>query len=199
MNLEYSLLKNTIESKGYVFFDDRAYNINIFGIRSSDLIVNEFNDYMGIAYRDDFNNPVLQLFKATTKPGLYWLKNKLGNVNGTAILIPGQYRGCWRLGYHRSYEAMEQKGLGIFKVWRDNDSDGHLDTNRPVYDNVRGLNGHTTSFNSDIDKVGAYSAGCQVIQDDLDFKIFLSIIKKSANYYGNAFSYTLLEQKDFKV
>jgi len=197
MNIEYDKLKTTIESKGYAFFDKGFYNLNLFGIRSNDLKVNEYNDYLGIAYRDDFNNPKLEIFKATTKPGLYWLKNKLGNSKGTAILIPGQYRKCWKLGYHKSYQALEQNGTGVFKVWRDYDADGELDTKGPVYSDVSGLNLHTTSFKNEIDKVGAYSAGCQVIQDDLDFNIFLSIVIKSASYYSNSFSYTLLEQNDF--
>ncbi|MCK5137798.1 MAG: hypothetical protein KAR19_18575 [Bacteroidales bacterium] len=197
MNLDYNKLQDNILSKGFAFFDDGTYNLNIFGIRSSDVQVDEFNDYIGIAYRDDFNNPCLKLFKATTKPGLYWLKNKLGNIKGTAILSPGQYRGCWSLGYHKSYQALVQKGMGNFQVWRDNDSDGDLDMEGQVFNDVRGLNLHTTSFKNDIDQVGAYSAGCQVIQDDLDFQIFLSIILRSANIYGNTFSYTLLEQNDF--
>ncbi len=150
-----------------------------------------------MAYLDDFGNETLLLFKATTKPGLHWLKNSLGNINGTAILIPGQYRSCWKLGYHKGYKALQQNGEGIFKVWRDNDSDGELDINGPVYEDVQGLNGHTTSFKNEIEKVGAYSAGCQVIQDDLDFNIFLSVISKSASKYGDTFSYTLLDEDDF--
>lgn len=196
MNISYNNLRNAMESKGYVFFDNGFYNVNIFGIRSNNQTVNEFNDFFGIAYRDEFNNTNLNLFRATTKPGLYWLKNKVGNVNGTAILIPGQYRKCWKLGYHNSYQALVQNGMNIFNVWRDNDSDGELDINGKIYKDVSGLNGHTTSFKNDVDKVGAYSSGCQVVQDVLDFKLFLSIIIKSANNYSNVFSYTLMEQDD---
>lgn len=197
MKLDYTSLRDVVVSKGYSFFDDGAYNLNIFGIRSADPLVDEFNDYMGVAYRDTFNNPIINVFKATTKPGLYWLKNKLGNINGTAILLPGQYRRCWKLGYHKNYRALEQNGTGIFKVWRDNDSDGDLDMNGDVFDDVTGLNGHTTSFINEVDRVGAYSAGCQVVQDDLDFSILLSVVIRSAALYGNTFSYTLLEESDF--
>lgn len=197
MELSYTTLRDTVRSKGYIFFDSGQFNINVFGIRSDKPLVDEFNDHMGIAYSDDFGNESLLLFKATTKPGLHWLKNSLGNVNGTAILIPGQYRSCWKLGYHKGYKALQQHGDGIFKVWRDNDSDGALDIDGPVYDDVKGLNGHTTSFKNEVERVGAYSAGCQVIQDDLDFNIFLSVISKSASLYGDVFSYTLLEEKDF--
>ena len=198
MNLTYDKLKETMEAKQYSFFDDGAYNLNIFGIRSGDYKVDEFNDFVGLAYRDEGDNKVLQVFKATTKPGLYYLKNKLGNVNGTAILIPGQYRKCWKLGFHKQrYQALVQNGAGVFKVWRDNDSDSDLDMNGPVYTDVGGLNAHTTSFTSEVERVGQYSAGCQVIQDDLDFKIFLAIVIKSSTLYSKIFSYTLLEEGDF--
>lgn len=180
-----------------MFFDTGQFNLNLFGIRSSAPLVDEFNDHMGMAYLDDYGNETLLLFKATTKPGLHWLKNNLGNVNGTAILIPGQYRRCWKLGYHKGYKAMQQHGEGIFKVWRDNDSDGELDIDGPIYEDVQGLNGHTTSFKNEVERVGAYSAGCQVIQDDLDFNIFFSVISKSASEYGDIFSYTLLDESDF--
>ncbi len=196
MNITYQKLKLIYEAKGYAFFDNGSYNLNLFGIRSSSPLVDEFNDVMGIAYRDEFNNEQLLIFKATTKPGLYFLKKKLGNARGTAILIPGQYRSCWRLGTHKGYAALQQSKAGVFKVWRDNDSDGDLDMHGPVYNDVTGLNGHTTSFKNDIEKVGAYSAGCQVIQDDLDFKLFLSIIRKSTSIYSDIFSYTLFEETD---
>lgn len=198
MKLSYNEVKRVFESKQYVFFDHGAYNLNLFGIRSNDLTVNEFNDYLGVAYRDELDNPTVLLFRATTKPGLYWLKNDLGGVNGTAILIPGQYRSAWMLGYHKGYEALQQKGEGVFKVWRDADKDGDLDLAGPVYADVRGLNGHTTSFNKEIDKVGMYSAGCQVVQSSHDFQILISIVKKATTRYSNSFTYTLLMESDIQ-
>lgn len=197
MNLNYFNLKDKILSKNYAFFDDKAFNVNLFGIRSASVKVDEFNDKMGVAYRDAFNNPIVLLFAATTKPGLYYLKNKLGDDQGTAILIPGQYRSCWQLGHHGGYEALTQINNGVFKVWRDKDSDGDLDTTGTIYNDVTGLNGHTTSFIRDVERVGQYSAGCQVIQNDLDFTVFLSLVKISAQEYGSTFSYTLLEEHDF--
>jgi len=197
MELNYQDLMELFASKGYAFFDTGSYNVNIFGIRSSEPIVDEFNDVLGVAYKDDFGNVEVELFKATTKPGLYWLKHRLGNIDGTAILVPGQYRSCWILGFHKGYQALVQKGMGVFRTWRDRDADGDLDTDGEIFDNVRGLNMHTTSFKTDVDKVGAYSAGCQVVQDDLDLSILLSILTKAANNFGNSFSYTLLDESDF--
>lgn len=196
MQLNYDQLKQVFEAKGYSFFNTDSYNVNVFGIRANAQLADEFNDRIGIAFKDDFGTKHLVSYKATTDPGYFWLKNQLGNINGTAILRPGQYRKSWQLGTHRGYEALQQSSYAKFKVWRDNNANGILDESGRVYEDVKGLNCHTTSFIRDIDRVGKYSAGCQVIQDDLDFMIFLSIIKKSANIYGNYFTYTLLREND---
>ncbi|MFB6342640.1 hypothetical protein ACE1ET_13005 [Saccharicrinis sp. FJH62] len=197
MQITYEQLQQIYNRKGYNFFDRGSYNLNIFGIRSDNPLVDEFNDFIGLAYRDVSRNKIVHLFNATTKPGLYWLKQKTGSVNGTAILIPGQYKSCWTLGFHKGYQALTQKAIGVFNIWRDNDMDGDLDTSGQVFSDVTGLNLHTTSFKNDVEKVGAYSAGCQVIQDDLDFNIFLAVVIKSSMIYGSVFSYTLFELNDF--
>ena len=195
--MDYKTLLLAYNWKGYRFFDTGAYNINIFGIRSRDSTADIFNDTLGIAYRDEFNQPNILLFKATTDPGSYFLNFKMGNKAGTAILIPDQYYSCFEIGLHKGkYEALIQSDEAKFKVWRDYNKDGELDLSGPVYDDVKGLNCHTTSFINEIEKVGAYSAGCQVIQNDKDFAIFLSVIKRSAEIHGNCFSYTLLDGSD---
>lgn len=194
--MNYDVLQKLYSKNGYNFFDSGVYNVNIFGIRSEDRFADVFNDKIGVAFRDFTHSKRVLLFKATTDPGVYFLGGTMGNCNGTAILMPGQYRSCWKLGYHKGkYEALVQSEKSNFKVWRDNDMDGELDFSGDIYNDVTGLNCHTTSFVNEIDKVGAYSAGCQVIQDDIDFNIFLSIIKKSTQLYGEYLSYTLFDEK----
>ena len=198
--LSYQRLKKTVESKGYKFFENGALDVNIFGVRFGYDVVNEFNDIVGVAYKDEFGNEVCLAFKATTKPGLYWLKNKLMNKQGTFIMMPGQYRSCWYAGLHGKtrYPALRQNGKNQFKGWRDNDSDGKFDVDGPIYSDAMYVNGHTTSFKNDIDKVGPYSAGCQVIQDSEEFKAWLAVIYRSMESHGDKVSYTLLESKDFE-
>lgn len=163
---------------------DGINELNPFGIRSKDMLVDEFNDTLGVAYIDNFGNQQCLVFKGTTKPGYYWLKKKMGNVNGTFILCPGFYEDCWRLGKHKGrYDALIQKGTGIFKGWRDNDSDGELDYSGDIYDDVTGLNWHTTSFDHEIERVNAYSAGCQVNKDDLDHLVLIALWKKHFENY----------------
>jgi len=198
MKLSYDDVKQVFLNKGYTFFDTGSYNLNLFGIRSGHPRVNEFNDWIGIVFKDALGNKQAIGFKASTDPGYYWLKHQLGNINGTAILCPGQYRHCWVVGTHQGYEALQQSPGARFLVWRDNNANGILDESGPVYNDVSGLNCHTTSFRTEVDRVGRYSAGCQVIQDDLDFLIFLSIVRKSADMYGNSFTYTLFRDNDFR-
>jgi len=191
--MTYDQVKELYKQNGYKFYDSGKHNVNLFGIRNGYDTVDEFNDVLGIAYRDDNNKPVVIEHKGTTKPGLYYLKNKLGNKNGTAILIPGYYPKCWTIGKHSGkYEALVQNG-NVFNVWRDNDSDGKFDIGGRIYTDVGGLNMHTTSFVNYNAKVGAYSAGCQVRQYSKQHLEVMEIIKKSAQLYGNVFSYALFE------
>jgi len=198
MKIDYQQLKRVMEAKAYRFFDQGIYNLNLFGIRNTSDEVDVFNDWLGLAFRDEWANPRLLLFRGTTKPGLHYLKHRLLHLEGTAILIPGQYRGVWKLGQHQGYQALQQRKSKAFRVWRDPDLDAKFDYSGLVYHDVQGLNLHTTSFRNRVERVNRYSAGCQVIQNPHDFEIFILIVKRSLEYYPNSFSYTLLEQADFK-
>jgi hypothetical protein len=194
--LTYDQIRAAIQNKGYAFFEDGAYDVNLYGIRNSSMDADEWNDVLGVAYKDKIGNKINLMHKGSTKPGLYWLKKKMGNLQGTAILIPGQYRGCWKIGEHKGYEALSQKS-GVFRVWRDNDSDGKFDYSGKTYDDVTGLNMHTESLIHKTEKVGAYSAGCQVRADDLEHFMVMQVLKISNKIFGNSFSFTLLEERDF--
>ena len=195
MDLTYDIVANMYAEKGYKFYDTGKFNVNIFGIRR-DLTVNLFNDTIGVAFRDAQNNPQLKTYPATTDPGYYWLKNKIGNIRGTFILAPGYYPKCWKTGQHKGqYYALVQAQDGLFKGWRDKDSDGVLDMSGPIYTDVKGLNLHTTShLRGHADKVGAYSAACQVIQKTIHHGEFMGIIDWAKKVYSDAFSYALFDE-----
>jgi len=203
MNISYNDLRLIFQIKGHAFFDSAPYDVNLYGIRTRKTdVVDEYNDILGIAFKDDFGNQINWQHRGTTKPGLYWLDDiRKGNVNGTAILIPGQYRRCWTLDVHRGsgklapYVALRQTGK--FKVWRDKDMDGKFDYHGDVYDDVFGLNMHRNSGIADKDKVGAYSAGCQVRQNHNEHEAVMEILERSAEDFGDIFSYTLFEDHDF--
>jgi len=198
-SITYDFIQSSYAKYGYKFYDQGKYNINLFGIRPKNPLVNEFGCILGVAYLDEFLIKQCLTFRGSTLPGLYYLKNKLGNVNGTFILAPGQHVKCWKAGYHHigkpnQYEAYQQAGPGVFKGYRDNDKDGQLDMTGTLYTDVAGLNGHTTK-ETDTDIVGAYSAGCQVVRDDKEHAIWLNVGKRSAELYGNLFTYTLFQRQ----
>lgn len=198
--IDYDFVKSQYSQKGFKFYDSGQYNINLFGFRNKDLtVVNKFNDIIGVAYLDEFMKKQCLIFTGTTKPGLTYLKDKLGNPNGTGILCEGYYPKCWTISKHNigkehEHDAFRQYGPGVFKVWRDKDSDGNFDLDGPIYTDVQGLNGHTTR-DFDIENVGGFSAACQVVQDDKEHQIWLAVGKRSAELYANLFSYALFRQQ----
>lgn len=186
---------DVMESKGHkVFTDERGYDLNIFGIRTKDMMANTFNDFVGVMYRyEQFWNYFL--FPATTDPGTYWREHPM-NVNGTAILKPGQYRGSHKLGEHKGYPALQQKSPMI--VYRDPDRDNLLEMDEEsTEEGIFGINIHRASSENPSTQVNKWSAGCQVIRDPLQFRFLISLVEKSAEKYGNSFTYTLLTEEDF--
>ena len=120
-----SRIMKAMEAKGYtVFRDPRGHDLNIVGIRTADLSPDTFNDWVAVFYI--FENVWNHFaFPVTTDPGVYYRENPL-NVRGTAIMKPGQYRGAYKIGRHRNYKALEQKGP--ITVYRDSNQDAEIDT-----------------------------------------------------------------------
>lgn len=197
LTLSFDDIKDVVKQKGYQWWQGKN-NLFLYGIRSRSLLVNLWNDVLGVCYIDHFGNKINLMHQGTTKPGLNWLKEKKGNPNGTAILIPGQYRRSLKLGMHNGYVALQQAGPGVFDVWRDNNQDGRFDYQGAVYKDVTGLNMHAESLLTNADKVGWYSAGCQVRAFDHEHFMVMSLCSLYAQQYNNPFlSYTLLEERDF--
>lgn len=185
--------------KGYVFFKDekdRGYDLNVVGIRSKSTVPNRFDDLVTVFYRAG-NGWKLHVYPATTDPGAYWLGSRYGGRLGTAILKEGQYRSAYQIGFHQGkYEALVQRRP--VTVIRDFDRDGELD-----FDSGRtetglfGINIHRAHVERQLLRVDAWSAGCQVIQSPRHFDEFMALCHKAADRWGNAFTYTLLHERDF--
>lgn len=184
--------------KGYAFFNSKKdYDLNIIGVRSDfgDKVTNKFDDLMFVIYwvNGELN---MKTYDITTEPGMYYMTKKLGNSKGTAILVPGQYRGCWMIGKHNGkYEALVQ--CRPVKVYRDGDFDmvydklpGSIDTG------LFGLNIHRSNPVTHSITVDNWSAGCQVFAKASDFKEFMALCNEQKKRYGNGFTYTLLDEKD---
>ena len=187
---------SSIQAAGYATFtSETPYDLNIWGVRTNDATVNKFNDYLGVTYRDENGVWHTECWIGTTDPGAYWLDNP-GNVNGTAILCPGQYRSTYMIDLHGGkYEALCQRA-GEVTVWRDNDRDGQLDFSGPTYSGYFGINLHHASYTGTSTQVDKWSAGCQVIANIDDFNRFMTIVKRQTQYHPTwtKYTYTLLTQ-----
>ena len=84
------------------------------------------------------------------------------------------------------------------RIWRDGNRDDRLDRSGKIYEGWFGINIHRAGHTGTTQKVGRYSAGCQVFQNADDFNLLISLAKKSAGLRGNRFTYTLLESGDLK-
>ncbi|MCX2834458.1 hypothetical protein [Microbulbifer thermotolerans] len=189
----YGQLQTALLRKGYRFFDEGNYNLNLIGIRSGDQTANTFNDWIAVAWRFD-GVPHCLTFPATTDPGLFWREHP-ANVSGTAIVVPGQYLGLWQIGLHRGqYPALIQRGT--VRVYRDNNRDRVLDLDAPVDTGLFGINCHRASAHCESRQVDKWSAGCQVLAHPKDFALLMALCERAAENWGRSFTYTLLEEKD---
>ncbi len=192
-------VQKAVELKDYRWFEGGDYNLNIVGIRNSDTqgkVTNKFDDCVTVSYSVN-GEMMFHCFGATTDPGSHWERN-LMNKDGVAILVPGQYRGSHIIGLHQGkYEALRQKSPLI--VYRDKNKDGVYDfTEESIQEGIYGINIHraTSREGGKSTQIDKWSAGCQVIAANADFKLFMELTNKSAKLYGNSFTYTLIESKD---
>jgi hypothetical protein len=127
MEFNRSQVEKAVKSKGYKWFENGDYNLNIVGIRNSSTnneITNKFDDLLTVSYKID-GVWYFHQWEATTDPGLHWAENLL-NKDGVAILVPGQYSGSHKIDLHQGkYSALKQQKP--LKVYRDNNKDGKYD------------------------------------------------------------------------
>jgi len=194
LNADY---KSIFNKKGYAYFEKGNYNLNIIGIRKNgndkEKVNNLFDDLLIVKCNID-NRPFMSYYAITTQPGITTIKN-LVNAKGCAILVPGQYRGCWKIGLHKGkYEALTQDKP--VKVYRDANRDNYYDYNeKSIESGMFGINIHKAGANSK--QIDNWSAGCQVFANATQFGYFMNICKKQIeNGYGSNFTYTLLTEKD---
>ena len=184
-----SILKR-VEREGHAIFRTGEYNLNIIGVRNPQGRVNKFDDRLHVVYKDHRKNWVELCFPCTTDPGLYWLKNP-GRAAGTAILKAGQYRSAYMIGLHRSrYTALVQRKP--VTVYRDRNRDAVLDMDPSTeQQGIYGINIHHAGHDSH--RVDKWSAGCTVIGNLGDWEIFMAVIRRAADVWGERFTYTLID------
>lgn len=186
--------KKTLEKKGYAFFENGYYNLNIIGVRKNNAkLTNRFEDCIVVIYNNQNGDNIKKVYKATTLPGKKALENPI-DCKGTAILKEGQYRGAYTIRAHKGkYNALCQ--CKPLPVYRDNNKDATYDFNPITIDNgIFGINIHKAGTNSTL--IDGWSYGCQVFQSATDFNSFMALVNKSAKLYGNKFTYTLINESD---
>ena len=180
--------------KGYAFFTKGEYNLNIIGVRHKGAkVTNHFDDCLVVIYNTPNEQNVKRVFVCTTLPGKKAMEHPTA-IKGTAILKEGQYRGAYQIGYHKGkYKALCQKKPLI--VYRDNNKDQVYDLSPISIDRgIFGINIHKAGDNSTL--VDGWSYGCTVFSKSIDFNAFMRLVEKSANIYGNSFTYTLINEED---
>jgi hypothetical protein len=194
-------IESAVKAKGYKWFTNDNYDVNIVGVRNAATngeVTNKFDDCVTISYKDEEGKWHFHCFEATTDPGSHWTEKQLLNKNGVAILKEGQYRGSHMIGLHQGkYEALRQKKP--LKVYRDGNRDETYDfIEENVHEGIYGINIHraTSREGGKSVQVDKWSAGCQVIAANNDFKLFMEVVNKAAKVWGNSFTYTLINSND---
>ena len=191
--------KKTLEKKGFAFFENGDYNLNIVGVRNNSGDASKFDDFINVIYKVS-GEWVCDTYPVTTEPGPSILRRPLKEVahKGTAILVPGQYRSTYKIDWHenrdRGHMALCQRG-GQVSVWRDNNRDTTPDYHGPEDVGWYGINIHKHRGSDARINTGGASAGCQVFQSSVDFAEFMEICSDARDQWGNSFTYTLLEEK----
>jgi hypothetical protein len=186
-------IEKAVKAKGYKYFENGEFNVNVIGIRNSapgKKVTNLFDDWISLSYKE---GGVWKFFiwAATTDPGTKGVK-EFHNAGGVARLVPGQYPGSHAIGLHQGkYEALKQ--AKNVKVYRDANKDMVYDESK-ITEGVYGINIHHAGADSTY--VENWSEGCTVFKKIKDFDAFMGIVKKAASLHGNSFTYTLIESKD---
>ena len=202
--LHAELIKNyffsALQRKKYATFDGKKkYNLNIIGVRNNSHNSTKFDDLMVVIFRGKDGEWVAKSYEITTDPGPSILRKPI-NKKGTAILVPSQYRSTWKIGPHGKtrYIALTQR-LGEVKVFRDNDKDTKLEmSEQQIDEGYFGINIHKHGSSYEREFVRGASAGCQVFKNTKDFNEFMELCHISADLFGNSFTYTLIDEDDFK-
>ena len=193
-------IEKALKAKGYKFFDNGDYNVNIVGIRNSETegkVTNRFDDLMTVSYKVDGEWQYHE-FDCTTDPGTHWVNNCAYSKKGVAILKPGQYRKSHKIRKHLGqYEALGQQNL--LTVYRDPNKDAVYDLDESnTQTGLFGINIHRASkyAGKKSTQINKWSAGCQVIAANDDWTKFMKIMRKARSVWTNDFTYTLINSKD---
>lgn len=160
-------------------------HFHLIGVRSKDDKPNAFDDLFYLIHGESMN-----VYTGTTNPGVYWQNHFDPKKEGVAVLKPGQYVDRWTLGlHHREYQAWTQ--ARPVTVYRDADKDGKSEATANEDTGLFGINVHRANEKWKSTVIDKWSAGCQVLNDPLEFAQFIALSHESGQKF---FTYTLLDE-----
>lgn len=193
MKFTVEKIKEIFKEKGYSFFENGEMNLNIIHIRTKEIFDNSYSDISLLVYKLN-NKWVIKEYPSSTMAGWYYESGKNMNPKGVGVVVEGQYKSSWRFinSYTQSHKSPHLNQSKPIKVYRDKDKDHKLDrVNIEIA--LDSFNTHKGGRK----RVDNWSAGCTVIRGDVQLDFFQTIAK-SAIKYGDTFTQTWLNIKDFE-
>lgn len=198
IRLDHKGLKSLLTGLGYSWVDGR---VNVVGIRAAEPddrsnpqhaaitrtknSPDRYNDTLAVVAPDGR----VTVYPATVDPGRTWTQAPM-NPQGCANLLNGQYK--YEQGIHKGHKAFVQ--AGAVRVWRDKNRDFARNGRDIVDTGWFGINLHAGGLS---ERVGPFSAGCQVIWGGwggAPWKSFYRSVSTAPN--SPWFHYTLLDAAD---
>ena len=139
----------------------------------------------------------LKAWIITTTPGNFYLQKPLSKA-GCAVLVPGQYKGAYQLGFHQNkpdHPALVQLG-GRVRAYRDNDRDTFAEETKVIEEGFFGINIHRSNSMGATPRIANWSAGCQVFQRKVDHAELLTLCENFRHSCANCYTYTLLRERE---
>jgi hypothetical protein len=167
---------------------DKMQTKNIIGIRFENQN-DKFDDIFCFLEED---TGVINLFKGTTEPSIYYTKNPM-RQEGALRLALGFHENIWEWGIHRGkYNTLVQrKGCWVYRDKNANQITDEEDTREFGW---FGCNFHPQGNKKNMLRIQLSSAGCQVPFEKQDWKYMRDSVKKSGM---KEVSYLLLHEKQF--
>jgi len=171
----------------------------IVGIRDKSNFKDDvINDYLGYLTKDE-----LFLCKGTCDPGVYFYTNPM-NKKGVFHIRNGFQKNVWCFGTHGGYEALVNNSKYCLPIEgiRDSNFDYKIDETDLQVRGYFGVNFHRMLLNGLMKKIGNFSAGCQVVWNNIDFLNILKACKNTNKYKspGKAlYSYMLFDIDEIPV
>lgn len=192
--------KSLFKKKGYIFYENEDYKLNMIGVRTGTKFTNAFDDVMHFLYKVN-GSWVHKVYQITTDPGKYYLQGAGKLSKGTAILVPGQHKYIYG-AHHKSNLKKRYEALNPYEylstVFRDKNRDDKYDMDPSTIETGEfHINIHRSDKSRKLPRVNKWSAGCQVFNDPKEYKEFLSVCKKAWLKHGKKpLMYTLLMKSD---